>query len=197
MGAQHEEAQHLEVVFLTDLADREEIPQGFGHLLIVNIQKSIVHPVSGEGLAVGRLALGDLVLVVREDQILAAGVNVDLLAQIFLGHHGALDVPAGTALAPVGLPVGLALLLRLPEHEVGRVALALLTGDFQLTETGLQVVQVLVGQLPVLLKGCGAEIDGSVLGHVGVPLVDQGLDHIQHAADLLGGQRVRRGRLDV
>src|SRR3546814_17863560 len=47
--------------------------------------------------AVGAFAWGDLVLVVRELQVDAAGMDVDGLAQVRGGHRRAFDVPAGAA----------------------------------------------------------------------------------------------------
>ena len=84
MGAQHEETQHLKIVFLTDLTNSKEIAQRFAHLPVVDVQESVVQPVAGKGLAVAAFALGNLVLMMREDQILAAGMDIDLLTQIFL-----------------------------------------------------------------------------------------------------------------
>ena len=37
MGAEHEETQYLQIIFLRNIPDSEEIPKGFGHLLIINI----------------------------------------------------------------------------------------------------------------------------------------------------------------
>ena len=37
MRTQHEEAQHLQIIFLTDFTDGKEISEGFGHLLVVDI----------------------------------------------------------------------------------------------------------------------------------------------------------------
>ena len=51
--------------------------------------------------------LGDLVFVVREDQVEAAGMDVEDLPEIALAHRGALDVPAGAAAAPGRVPAGL------------------------------------------------------------------------------------------
>ena len=51
------------------------------------------------GRAVGAAALGNLVLVVREDEVEAAAVDVEDLAQVFRRHGRALDVPAGSPLA--------------------------------------------------------------------------------------------------
>ncbi len=50
----------------------------------------------------GAVALGALVLVVREDQVEAAAVDVELLAELAHRHGGALDVPARPAVAPTG-----------------------------------------------------------------------------------------------
>ena len=66
-----------------------------------------MHPVPREGVARGGLRLGDLVLMVREHQVLAAGVQVEALAQDGGGHGGALDVPAGPAGTDGGVPVRL------------------------------------------------------------------------------------------
>ncbi len=58
-----------------------------------------VQPVADERLAGERFGLGDLIFVMREYEIDAAGVDVERLAQILHGHHGTLDVPAGAAQA--------------------------------------------------------------------------------------------------
>ena len=118
MGAEHKEAKHLEIVFLADLPHGEEIAQGFGHFAVVNIQEGIVHPISGKFLAIAGLALGDLIFMMGEHQILAAGMDVNLLTQVFFGHNGALNMPARTSLSPGGLPGRLSFFFGLPEHEI-------------------------------------------------------------------------------
>src|SRR3546814_19880252 len=63
------------------------------HLLGVHRDKAVVHPVAGERRAmVGAAALRDLVLMVREDQVLPARVNVDRIAQMLLDHGRAFDM---------------------------------------------------------------------------------------------------------
>ena len=77
-------------------------------------------------MAKGCLALGDLVGVVGEGVVDAAAVDVQILAQMLHADAGALDVPAGIAHAPGGVPFeGLVLELGLgePEDEVVLVAL--------------------------------------------------------------------------
>ena len=54
-----------------------------------------------------------------------------------------------------------------------------------------------MGQLAVLLKGIGPEINRAVLCHICVPLINQGLDHLQHPADFLGCLGMYRGGLDI
>jgi len=57
----------------------------------------------------------------RENQILAAEVQIKARARIFRAHRAALDVPAGTAFAEGAGPENVAILrhARLPEREIG------------------------------------------------------------------------------
>ena len=196
MGAEHEEPQHLQVILLTDLPHCTEVAQGFAHLPVINVQEGVVQPVVGKFFAVSRLALGDLIFMMGEDQVFAAGVDVDLFAQIFPGHYGTLNMPAGTAVTPGRLPGRLSLFLWLPQHEIQGIFLLVLAGHQERALAGAQVIQVLVGQLPILLELAGAEVNGSVL-LIGIALVDQSLYHLHHAADLLGGQGMGGGRLYI
>jgi len=58
-----------------------------------------MQPVPGEPVP-SRGGLGRLVLVVREEQVDTAGVQVELLAEVRHRHRRALDVPARPARAP-------------------------------------------------------------------------------------------------
>ena len=61
---------------------RHQVAQRLAHLVAAQPQQAIVHPVAGEGHdAGGCLALGDFVLVVGEDQVLPAAVDVQALAR--------------------------------------------------------------------------------------------------------------------
>ena len=129
MCGQHEETKYLQIIFFGDLTNSKEVAQRLGHLAVVNVQEGIVHPVSCKRLVIGCLGLCDLILVMREDQIFATGMNIYLLTQITLTHNRALDVPAGTALTPAGIPVRLAFFLRLPQYEIQGIFLLIFTGD--------------------------------------------------------------------
>src|SRR3546814_11714727 len=78
------------------------------HLLAVHHYVAVVHPQARHLRgAVGAAALRDLVLVVREDEIEAAAVDVEDLAQVFHRHRGAFALPAQAAAAPGALPARL------------------------------------------------------------------------------------------
>ena len=62
-----------------------------------------MHPDPCEVVA-ERERLRELVLVVWEDEIQAAAVDLEDGAERILGHHRALDVPARAARTPRGVP---------------------------------------------------------------------------------------------
>ena len=172
--------------------------QALGHLLIVHIDEAVVHPVAGKGAAVGALALRDLVLVVREDQILTAAVQVDGLAQMGAAHGAALDVPARTAHAVGAFPCGLTGLCGLPDGKVGGVFLQVVVHlAAQLTVAALQIVQLQVAQLAVFRVALDAEVHIAVLGNVGVAGVDQVLHDVENLLDVLGGAGLDGGLFAV
>ena len=100
MCAEHKEPKYLKVIFFTNLPYGKEVAEGFGHLSVVNIQECIVHPVFCKGFSIGCLTLRNLVLMVRKYEIFSAGVDINGIPKIFLRHNGALNMPAGTAVAP-------------------------------------------------------------------------------------------------
>src|SRR5690606_28139543 len=68
-------------------------------------------------------ALGQLVLVVGKDQVDAAAVDVESLAQVPPGHGRTFDMPARPTATPGGVPAALGVVRRLPQDEVHRVLL--------------------------------------------------------------------------
>jgi hypothetical protein len=116
-------------------------------------------------------------------------VDVEGGAQVLVRHRRALQVPAGAAAAPRGLPVGLARLGRLPHREVARVAFA---GDAVLGGLA-QVVDVLVGQLEIVRVRAHVEVDAAV-GLVRVTALDQPAHHLDHLGDVAGRPRFVRRR---
>ena len=160
------------------------LPTRLGHLLAGQAQHPVVHPDAREALA-GRLRLGALVLVVREDQVEPAAVDVEVLAQLGVSHRRALDVPARAPAPPGRVPGGVLARLRgLPEREVERRPLALARLDARPRD---QLLRPLAGELAVARIRRDAEVDVAVGRRIGGAALDQPLDQ----RDDLGHGRAR------
>src|SRR5262249_3001672 len=157
--AEQPEAQHVGGVGPHQPPGQQRVTQRPPPLLRAQIHDPVVDPAACERLSGRRLGLRDLALVVREDQILAATMDVERRAEIFYGHRRALDVPAGTSFAPRTGPRRLARFGRLPEGKVARIAFALVDLDAGAPE---QLVAVLPGQTTVGRKSRDLEIDVTV-----------------------------------
>ena len=59
----NKEAQSLGVAVLQHFADGEKITQTFGHLLVVDVDKAIVHPIAGQRYTVGAFTLCNFIFV--------------------------------------------------------------------------------------------------------------------------------------
>ena len=148
-----------------------------------------------EGAAVCALGLRDFILVVRENQVKTAGMDVDGLAEVLVRHSRALNVPARTALAaPRRIPCRFARLGSLPDREVHRVLLDLADRD---ARAGLKLLHRLMAQLAVLREGLGAEVNVAVLRNIGVAVLDQTLDNVDDGVHGLGRARVNGSLLDA
>lgn len=153
-------------------------------------------PVGGEVPAAAANGLGNFVFVVREDEVDAAGMEVEVVAEIFLNHGRAFEVPAGAAFAPGRVPSVFAVFgaIRLPENEVAYAVFLVFigVGAFVLGFPELQFSRVEVGEFAVFGEGGDAEIHGAIVGGVGVIFRDESLDHGDLLGDVLDG-----GGLDV
>ena len=142
------------------------------------------------------LGLGDLVLVVGEDQIDAAGVDVEPLAKVLHGHGRALDVPSGEPLAPRAVPshqpVGPCLL---PQGEV--LGVAFVRVDLELLAMARpELVERVARELSVFGERADVVVDGPV-DLVRVAVLDQTFRELDHLGDVLGGLGVDVDRQDV
>ena len=171
VGAQNEEAHHLGCELLQHLAHGEEVAEGLRHLLVVDADEPVVHPVVHEGVVVRALGLGDLVLVVRELQILAAAVDVEVLAEQFLAHRGTLDMPAGPARSPWATAIAARRASR-AFHSTKSSGSLLRFADFDAL-TGAQVVERLAGKLAVAGEVANRVVHVAVRARIGEPLVDR------------------------
>src|SRR4029078_3401322 len=95
----------------------------------------------------------------REDQVSTAAVDVDRVAEGLTDHRRALDVPAGSAVAPGAGQERLAGLGPLPEREVSGI---FLTGLQLHADAGQLAFFGAPGQLPVRLELVDFEVDVAV-----------------------------------
>ena len=181
---------------LDQLGDPLEVAGRLRHLAAGHEEVLAVDPQRGGDLAGQCRALGDLVLVVGEDVVDAAGVDVEARPEVAECHRRALDVPAGEALAPPSRrPAQQATLAGgLPEREVRGVALV---GLDLAAMAGSQLVERVARQ-PAVAVECGDRVvDVARIGRVGKPGVHEPLDQGDHLGDVLGGARVDVRRQDV
>src|SRR6266511_20893 len=196
-GPEAEQPERQRVVpLVSQLGHAGDVPFRLRHLLAGLLQEPPVHPDRDDPVAGGAVRLGHLVLVVGEPQVVAAGVDVEALAQVLHGHGRALDVPSGEPLAPRARPPHQAsVACPLPQREV--LGVALLRVDLQLLAVpGAEGRQRVPRQLPVV----GERVDVEV--HVAPDLVGQApvneaLRELDHLRDVVRGPRVVVGALDV
>ena len=170
-----------------DRAEPADVPYRLGHLVVAELQHPVVHPEARQRAPAGGQRLRRLVLVVREQQVAAAAVDVELDPQQLLGHRRALDVPARPSHPPRRGPgLVLVLLLALPEREVERILLA--RGALDALAL-VHLVDRAVGELAVLGQRAHAEVDVAVDG-VGVPALDEVGDQRHDRLDVLRRQRL-------
>ena len=83
-----------------------------------------MNPIADVAGAESGFALGDFILVVGEYVIHAAGMDVKRFAQVFGGHRGTFDMPAGETGAPGAIPFNIAAGFGgFPQGEIAGVAL--------------------------------------------------------------------------
>ena len=187
MTGEQEESDDFSVVLFKYISDREEVALRLGHLLVVDRDVSVVHPVVGELDSVVRLTLSDLVLVVRELEVLAACVDVKRIAEVLSAHRRALDVPARTAHAPGRLPCDLVFFFSgLPESEVERILFLFFYHD---AGSGFEVIDVLTRKFSVVLELSCAVVNVAV-DFVSISLIDQVLNELDDVVHRLRYSRV-------
>ena len=137
-----------------------------------------VEPMSAPFVAIGCLALSDLVGVVRERIVYATAMEIDILAKVLPCYARTFNVPAGIANAPGGIPFQL-LVLKLgfgePKNKVGLVALVgvLL---YAVAYTNLKILLLEIVEYIILFKLGGIKIDISSR-LVCVTLFKESFDH--------------------
>ena len=112
-----------------ELLKRNEVAEALAHLLSVDGNHLIVHSVVNHLVALRSHSLRYLALRMREDEVHAATVNIEMAAQIFSAHSSTLAMPGGETIGPRTWPAQDVLVRSLlPKGKVGLI--------FLLTDTG-------------------------------------------------------------
>ena len=83
-----------------ELLQSDEVAKTLTHLLTIDGNHIVVHPVTNHLVALRSYSLRNLALVVRENQIHAATVNIKVAAQVLASHGSTLAVPSWETIAP-------------------------------------------------------------------------------------------------
>ena len=143
-------------------------------------------------------ALRDLIGMVREGIIDAAAMDVEILPEMLHRNTAALDVPAGVAHPPRGVPLELLILefaFGEPQHEVRLIALILVLLHALPDADGKVVLLVVVKDI-VLFQPGGIKIDIPA-GHIGIALFQQPLHQLDEFRDAGGGRLHHVGGFDI
>ncbi len=131
-----------------------------------------MHPVADEGLHPGvAFRLRNLILVVGENQVLPAAMDVQSLSQVFQGHGTTLNMPARSALPPGAIPGWLPGLSCLPQDKVHRVLFCFTRVN---AGTGFHLLQGPVRKLAVIGHLPHPEIDAT-LGRISIAFLHEPL----------------------
>ena len=187
MGAEQEKAQHLAGVGLEGILDEEAVAEALAHLLAADRDEAVVHPVTRQFVPRRAAGLCRFVLVVREEQVGPAAVDVDGVvlvgAEVLFDHRRALGVPARASPAEGGVKGDAVVADAFPQREIRRVALFGRTFDPLL---GIGLVLAAVGEAEVAGVALGVEIDVAVRRPVGVAGVDKLGDEVGHHVEGFG-----------
>ena len=184
MAGEYEKAYHFGQVTRHHFPNGEKITQRLGHFLIIDAHEAVVYPQVGEGAATGAATLGNLIFMVREAQVLATAVDIEIRAQAMRGHGRAFDMPAGSTPTPGRIPGRLVGLCRFPQHEVHRVGLGFLHIH---PDADPQLVNMLAGQLAVVRELTDVVEHITVLSPVSIAVLEQAGDHGDNLLDVVGG----------
>ena len=189
---------HRIVTLLFQQGDRQELSLGFAHFTGIGIQMVNMEPVVAPLMAQIAFRLGNLVGVMRECIVNAAGVNIQVFPQVFHGNAGAFNVPARIAHTPGRIPFqGLVFKFGFGEPK-DKVIFILLVGVLfhAFPDTDCQVFFIMVVKNIIFFQCGGIEIDISS-GNICLSLLQQGLHHVDIIINAVGSWLYHIGALDI
>src|SRR5437764_9002084 len=101
-----------------------------------------MHPVFDKRTPTGEcFTLGNFVFMVREDQVVATTMQVNLRSQVMQRHHRAFNMPAWSSCPPGTRPMRFAWLSRFPQSKIKHVFFLFISLH---THSSSQLVETLV-----------------------------------------------------
>ena len=88
------------VIACEELLQGNEVTKTLTHLLTIDGNHIVVHPVMNHLVALRSHSLSNLALMMRENQIHAATMNIEVTAQVLTSHRSTLAVPSWESIAP-------------------------------------------------------------------------------------------------
>src|SRR5213593_169224 len=175
------------VTLVQKIAKRIEVPFGLGHLLAVDKQVFAVDPETNEWAAGRSLTLGNLVFMMRKEEIDPAAMKIERLAKVLHRHCRTFKMPARTAFAKRGWPAGFPRILRcLPQDEIAGFLLFVFVRidasahlQFSLVESGKAAI--------------GRKSRNAIVNRIPLPIRitrrQKAIDQINHLPNVLGRRR--------
>ena len=155
-----------------------------------------MQPVPGKNFAVAAFALCNLILMMREYQILSACMDINLFSQIFFRHNRTLNMPSRTAITPRRRPGRFAFFFRFPQYKIKRIFFLVFTGHQKRTVSRAQIIQIFMRKFAIFFKTACTEIYRTVY-IVSISFFNKCGDHIDHAVNFLCCQRMCGGRFNI
>ena len=115
-------------------------------------------------------------------------MDINLFTEIFFRHHRTLDMPSRTSVSPRRRPGRFPFFFRFPEYKIHRIFLFIADSD---TDACRQIIQILFGQLAIAFKLPGPIIYSAIY-RVGIALIDQRLNHLDHTVNFFRCLRMGR-----
>ena len=132
------------------------------------------------------LALGNLIFVMGKDIIHAAGMQIELLAEVFDGHGAALYMPAGETTPPRTIPGHFAsLFCRFPQRKIFGI---MAVGIYAFAYSCQHVFKLITGEFAVARETFNVVVDIAI-DFIGNTLRQQTRNDGYHLWNMLGGAR--------
>src|SRR5690606_12997035 len=104
MTSQHKVSNRFTMILRQYFFDCEKVVERLGHLFLINLNITKMHPGIYKLLTRSSLRLRNFILMMWKHKIQPTPMNVYMFAHTFMNHSRALYMPAWTSLTPRRIP---------------------------------------------------------------------------------------------